>query len=646
MKKTTQKTKTLVLTMAMAIGLLLPMTMRAQSGGSDNFFSGSLDNYDDRTDGINVEGISNYGIGEEVPLGSGLLIMVAAGAGYAVSRRRRNYRTDRSSQTYRHGAALLLVLAMTLTFTNCKKKVETIQNIPLNGMQITLNVDGGSKVIVDPTGHTDPNYATVTFESGDLMYVGNNGKYCGYLEYNGKNKCFSGTINPTSTDDTDYLHFYFMGNKGEKSEPSSVSITDQSEKYPVISYAHSKELYSSSRTSYSAKLQNYCAIVKFTTPDIEGDITITGMNNTVTVNFGANNAADATGINNNPYTPSKSGSGEIILHKVYNEENKSYTERWAILLEQSEVTTAKASASGYLESSNFTVPEIANNGYYSTGIGISLEAKYITGVFSVASGTTVHFSRGNLQYKMSTQKFSFMENQYSIVETSGDAGTNYSNYNIVSLFGWGTSGWSGTGAAYYQPYNTSTVDASYGKSVLGASLTGEYANADWGVYNRYDNQNKIECGGDYLWRILTDEEMNYLISREKTIGGISRLLHGLATVHGVKGLILLPDNWDGSVDASFTYGHREWKNIYNGSSSPTWSEMESAGAVFLPCAGYREGSDRFAHVGETGYYWTSTGNQNTNDGAYRLRIKEGDGESNFSTGTSPRGRGRSVRLVF
>lgn len=644
MKKTTTL-KAFVLYLAMALVAIFPTTMNAQRSRSDGFFSGSLDNNDDRTDGINVEGISNYGIGEEVPLGSGLLIMVAAGAGYAVSRSRRNYRTDRSSQTYRHGAALLLVLAMTLTFTNCKKKVETIQNIPLNGMQITLNVDGGSKVIVDPTGHTDPNYATVTFESGDLMYVGNNGKYCGYLEYDGENKYFSGTINPTSTDDTDYLHFYFMGNKGVKSEPSSVSITDQSEKYPVISYAHSKELYSSSRTSYSAKLQNYCAIVKFTTPDIEGDITITGMNNTVTVNFGANNAADATGINNNPYTPSKSGSGEIILHKVYNEENKSYTERWAILLAQSEVTTAKASASGYFESSNFTVHEIANNGYYSTGIGISLEARYILQVFSVAADRTVNFSKGNLQYKKSTGKFSFMEQQYSIFETSS-VGTDYSNYNIVSLFGWGTSGWNRSGATYYQPYNTIKADASYGPPVIAASLTGDYANADWGVYNRYDNQNKIECGGNHAWRILTVEEMNYIISREKTIGESSVLLHGLATVHGTKGLILLPDNWDGSVDASFAYGHRGWGKTYNGSSSPTWSEMESAGAVFLPCAGYRDDATTFNHVGATGYYWTSTGNPNTNDGAYRMRIKEGDGDANFSTGTSPRGRGRSVRLVF
>lgn len=87
MKKTTQKTKTLVLTLAMAIGLLLPMTMRAQSGGSDNWFSGGSDNYENR-DGVTAEiGITNQQM-EQAPIGSGLLIMVFAGAGYALIKKK------------------------------------------------------------------------------------------------------------------------------------------------------------------------------------------------------------------------------------------------------------------------------------------------------------------------------------------------------------------------------------------------------------------------------------------------------------------------------------------------------------------------------------------------------------------------------
>ena len=81
--------KALVLILAMAIGLLLPMTTNAQNGGTDNFFrGGGNDNYENRgTVAINTggEGFTLGGATEAdpAPLGSGLLVMVAAGAGYA-----------------------------------------------------------------------------------------------------------------------------------------------------------------------------------------------------------------------------------------------------------------------------------------------------------------------------------------------------------------------------------------------------------------------------------------------------------------------------------------------------------------------------------------------------------------------------------
>lgn len=194
--------------------------------------------------GNSASGISNNGIGqsEKAPLGSGLLLLSLAGAGYAAMRRNRS----------RKGTALLLACVMLLGFTQCKKEQPAPQ---AESVRITLTVDDGNKdsrVIVDPTGHHDPDFATVTFEEGDVIYVGNNGKYCGFLTYDGTN--FTGTINPTSGDNenTDYLHFYFMGNKtpsniiesGESAAalaPNSttsfdVNITDQTAKYPVISY--------------------------------------------------------------------------------------------------------------------------------------------------------------------------------------------------------------------------------------------------------------------------------------------------------------------------------------------------------------------------------------------------------------------------
>ena len=291
----------------------------------------------------------------------------------------------------------VMALAMVLGFTQCKKE-QTPANNETEGVFITLNVNSGnngSKVIVDP--NAPQGYATVTFESGDIIYVGNNGAYVGYLTYDGTN--FSGSIDDSNLNEADYLHFYFMGNKGTTSQPTeAVSITDQTSKYPVISYAHSKTLYNSEVSTYTAKLQNYCAIVKFTTNNIpvETDITVKGMQNTVSVNFGANNAAAATPtLGVNPYTPGNSGTGDIILHA------ESPTERWAILLEQDAVNGATVSASGY-NNGTCNVPAITNNMYYITegGVNITMTAPptSTTGTVTVVdeTGTSPNTATGHV----------------------------------------------------------------------------------------------------------------------------------------------------------------------------------------------------------------------------------------------------------
>lgn len=288
----------------------------------------------------------------------------------------------------------VMALALVLGLAQCKKEQAPTDN-QTEGVRITLNVNGGnngSKVIVDP--NAPQGYATVTFESDDIIYVGNNGAYVGYLTYDGTN--FSGSIDDSNLNEADYLHFYFMGNKGTTSQPTeAVSITDQTSKYPVISYAPSTKLYKSGVTSYTAKLQNYCAIVKFITNNIpvETDITVKGMQNTVSVNFGANNAAAATPtLDNNPYTPGNSGTGDIILHA------ESPTERWAILLEQDAVNDATVSASGY-NNGTCNVPAITNNMYYITGggVNISMPPTLTTGAVTLAgSGTTPNAATGKV----------------------------------------------------------------------------------------------------------------------------------------------------------------------------------------------------------------------------------------------------------
>lgn len=90
MKKQT-KLKAFVLSVAMTVAMSLPMTMNAQS---DGFFRGGNDNYDNR-DGITLGG-NGMSLGDNptqenpTPLGSGLLIMVAAGAGYVALKKKEN----------------------------------------------------------------------------------------------------------------------------------------------------------------------------------------------------------------------------------------------------------------------------------------------------------------------------------------------------------------------------------------------------------------------------------------------------------------------------------------------------------------------------------------------------------------------------
>ena len=133
--------------------------------------------------------------------------------------------------------------------------------------------------------------------------------------------------------------------------------------------------------------------------------------------------------------------------------------------------------------------------------GSAMPAGALSGEFSVASGRTVHFSQGNLQYQASTGTWRFATNQWDVV---GSQSAYYSDYygnvtgsdnaNIsssysgwIDLFGWGTSGWN-SGANCYQPWSTSTDSSDYypGGSYTN-NLTGAYANADWGVYNAISN---------------------------------------------------------------------------------------------------------------------------------------------------------------
>jgi hypothetical protein len=224
-------------------------------------------------------------------------------------------------------------------------------------------------------------------------------------------------------------------------------------------------------------------------------------------------------------------------------------------------------------------------------------------VFSVASGRTVHFSRGNLQYQASTGTWRFAEHQYDCI---GNDNANISSIirGWIDLFGWGTSGWN-SGSNAYQPWSTSTTYSDYypgGRYTN--NLTGSYANADWGVYNAISN------GGNQagMWRTLTNAEWNYLLFTRiaSTVSSTGNARFAKATVGSVRGLIVFPDSFTLPTGITMVgVNSTEQAFSVNAYTTSEWSQLESNGALFLPAAGYRIGTDVYG-VGAYGNYWSSS----------------------------------------
>lgn len=583
------------------------------------------DDYNNRDQSIYGNGIVNQGVGEPAPLGSGLAVLAVAGAGYLAMRRKRN------------GSAMLLACLMFLGLTQCKKNAGVLNDVVSDGEEITLDVDGGSKANVNPTGHTNPNYATVAYEDGDTIFVGYNGQYVGYLVYTASESRFKGKINITEPDTDKPLHFYYLGGKGYKStgvQNNSVSIdisdqgvidvADDVHRYPIISYAASNENYPTGNSRYSARLLNKCAMVKFNVVKPAGydkaGTCIMGMNNLVTVNFDTKSNED------DGFTYNQVNGGAITI-------DSKIGEVWAVLLPQvaKEEGGDMSVFSGRRKGVRPALDEIKANDYIETAYELNLNTEFApTGVvadkanalFKVGENKYVLFSKANLKATTTdgwhSWTWGFKDTQYE-KEITGDVGNDYANRSTVSLFGWASSGYYGS----IQP-NT-TFMSTQGKFGPQANLTGSNVKYDWG-YNRITNDAYNQ------WRCLTAAEWQYLAnnnphkdSKIKTDAG------------NVNGVVILP------------YGHTT-SEIHSYSTGYTIDEWETAeetlGAIFMPNAGVRiSGSIPFntITISDQCDMWTSTyDDESTN---HYANYAEFDYYGDLKIKSGSRARGFFVRLV-
>ena len=360
----------------------------------------------------------------------------------------------------------------------------------------------------------------------------------------------------------------------------------------------------------TGELKNQLAILAITLKD--GKCTTgTGDDVNVTSNITGLTVSDGT----NTYTVSRStGAGPIYV----------------AILPTSSVgidVTATDGTNNYVKYLTSKTYE-KNNGYNVSWL------MTIPGDFTVGS-KKVEFATSNLQatYDGSSWSWASAANPWDRI---GDAAGNnkiqaigVSENNVtVDLFGWVGASSSFTDEAQY---GITSATSGYGSNAT------EALKYDWGTFI---------VGG---WRTPTKDEWTYVFSTRKScslVNGTSDARYTHATINtdatSVNGMILFPDGVKIASDEATTWGTINGTSAWGTKcTSAQWTALAAKGCVFLPVAGYRNGSS-VSNVNEGGYYWSSSPDPSDMDKAYTMYFKSG------TLGTAnPDGRkyGLSVRLV-
>ena len=644
MKTNASKLQNFVICAAIALGALLPTSLNAQI---DSFYRNDFDDTNNRdvtvfyglyNEPFGENTITPFGFGLQgglVPVGSGLLIMLVAGVGYAVLRGRR---------TVKNAAFCLMACTLTLAFTQCRKNPETLIN---NGetVHITLNMGGGRHIIEPGSG-----YVPVIYQAGDVIYVSNGGRYAGKLSCIADDEPFTGDI--TVNDPADDLYFYFLGglmtdDLATDTQSLTVDISNQGGKLPVLSMGHSE--YIEGETSYNCWLSNQCALVEFDFAEATNKkVKISNMLCEAKIDF-----------TNHSITPTEKLDA-ITLYA------SDATKKWGILLlsaverksmgmvynrtESYTYTGSDVDVEIYDYYKGVTVPELSTTNNFIYGADAvavnNTESNKDNKVFVVsANANAVHFAPGNLKCTKTGAtwadgyEWSFMEHQYDMVETNATSycTDNYGNKDVVSLFGWGCTGMQDVcyngNQNYYMPYNTIWGNDTYGPT--GDHNLSIANHSDWGAV--------VPNNEGYNWRLLTREEWDYLLKcRFDAYGKQAGAVVVKNGVYGVRGAIFIPEGISGDV-----VGMQGNTPVWSDNVFETEQELEAFldenGALFLPAAGYREAKKVRSRDSE-GRYWTSTQayrSNNTNYATY-VGVKSSSG---FSYNEFWRAEGYSVRLV-
>ncbi len=280
---------------------------------------------------------------------------------------------------------------------------------------------------------------------------------------------------------------------------------------------------------------------------------------TLTVTTEGFTPAGATSEATGTYTLTADEKGNAYLYGTFAEDA-------TVSVKQGDVT---------LKDYTFTAEKNPNGTEPGKSYALDARPKY----FSISAMGHVIFAPGNLQYHPANNKWRFAESQTDYIgETNFSISSTYDGW--IDSFGWsGNTGVATFGVSTSEDYN---------------DYSGTFV--DWGT-------NQIGDNAPNTWRTLSKDE--YLFKTRTN----ADLLYGIAQVKGVNGMVVLPDNWETPTGLTFKSGQQGWDDDYSNFQSFTaeqWSEMEKAGALFLPANGFRKGTTMDAVVGYAAYYWSST----------------------------------------
>lgn len=216
--------------------------------------------------------------------------------------------------------------------------------------------------------------------------------------------------------------------------------------------------------------------------------------------------------------------------------------------------------------------------------------------FTVADGRKVVFAPGNLRYNVPEKKWMFAGEQYAVL------GTKNSTAGVLDLFCWGT----GDRPETFTKFSTDFTDYQ-----------------EWG-------RNSIVNGGDNQWRTLTSNEWYYLLNKREE----AKARFTLATVNGVAGMLILPDNLKLPLKNRFIAGKDGTKASDNKYTAAQWKKMEEKGCIFLPATGYSD-NGKVSKAESAGNYWTASSGTAVSFGKDYI----------YARSTTPNNRGCAVRLV-